>query len=246
MNLLVDIGNTRIKWAQQFASELAMHNGCLYHKSGLKESLRQCWSELPKPEKVYVSNVGGERTAIEISELLAGLWDINPVFLSVTQKAAGVTNAYDDIRQLGIDRWLAMIAAWNSYHSSVCVIDCGTAITVDVVNASGQHLGGYIVPGLSLMANSLNNTQQIDSSLNQSLSLTLGQNTKDCISNGALMTVTALISQVFNTIRHEHGAGTKCIITGGSADEVCRYIELDIVYDPHLVIGGIALMSAYL
>ena len=244
MNLLVDIGNTRIKWAQQSALELASYGACLYNKSDLKESPGQSWSELSRPEKVYISNVGGEQTASEISELLFGLWEIKPVFLSVTQQALGVTNGYDDARQLGIDRWLAIIAAWNNYQSTVCVIDCGTAITVDVVTTSGQHLGGYIVPGLSLMTDSLNRqTQQIDSSVNQTPSLALGRNTKDCISNGALMTVTALISGQFAKVRHEHGMDTKCIISGGFAGELSKFLELDIVHDPHLVLNGIALMS---
>ena len=125
---------------------------------------------------------------------IQSLWGITAICLSVSRQAGGVMNAYDDIDQLGVDRWLTIIAAWNRYRSAVCIVDCGTALTLDVVSASGQHAGGFIVPGLTLMGDVLNRqTQQINASLDQKLSLELGRNTRECISNGAVMAITSLM-----------------------------------------------------
>ncbi len=244
MSLLIDIGNSRIKWAQHTGANLHTFEACSYSSTSLNDSLKPAWSDLAKPDKVYVANVAGEKIAVEISDLLDSLWNITPVFLAVEQEALGLTNAYDDAGQLGIDRWLAMISAWNKYHSLLCVVDCGTALTLDVVMASGQHVGGYIVPGLSLMTDTLNRqTQQIDSSRNQHASLEPGRNTLDCVSNGALLAITSLIKDANEMLMNKHGSDSTCIITGGYAEEIVTSLEIDYIHDPHLVLNGMALMS---
>ncbi len=243
MNLLVDIGNSRIKWAQQSEAGLQPYSACTYDEANPLESLESCWHKLSRPRQVYVSNVAGKKIADEISACLDRLWAMTPVFLSVSRQAAGVMNGYDDINQLGVDRWLAMIAAWNRYQSPVCVVDCGTAMTIDVVRASGQHAGGVIVPGLSLMSSVLNSqTQQIDSSLNPELSTALGQNTRDCVSNGALISTISLIKYMLERVMSEHGKSSRCIITGGYAEEIQGFLEFDYDYDPNLVLNGMALL----
>jgi len=243
MNLLVDIGNSRIKWAQQSAAGLQSHCACAYNDTNLLESVERYWHILPRPRQVYIANVAGAEIASQMSTCVDSLWTMTPTFLSVSQAAAGVINGYDDISQLGIDRWLAMIAAWNHYQSSVCVVDCGTALTIDVVSASGQHAGGFIVPGLSLMSAALSSqTQQINSALNPELSLEPGQNTRDCVSNGALMSTISLIKHVLDKVMAEHGKSSRCIITGGYAEEIQRFLKFECDFDPNLVLNGMALI----
>ncbi len=244
MNLLVDIGNSRVKWAQQSDTCLQLHGACFYNKDLLRESIAPHWGSLSRPEQVLIANVAGDRIANEVSAYLHSKWGITPTFLSVARKATGVTNAYEHISQLGIDRWLAMIAAWNRYQSALCIVDCGTALTVDVVMASGQHAGGFIVPGLSLMKDVLNShTQQINAVLERSPSLELGCTTEDCISNGALMAVTSLILQVLARVSAAYGEDSRCIMTGGYAEEIKTVLAADIDYDPHLVLNGIAITT---
>jgi len=243
MNLLVDIGNSRIKWAQQVGGSLQAYSACIHEGARQLGSLDRCWRKLSRPRQVYISNVAGKGIAGEISACLDRLWAITPVFLSVSQQAAGVTNGYEECRQLGIDRWLAMIAAWNRYQAPVCVVDCGTALTIDVVLVSGQHAGGFIVPGLSLMSAALNSqTQQIDAPLNPKLSLDLGHNTRECVSNGALMSTISLIKHVLERVMSEHGKSSRCIITGGYAEEIQSFLEFDYDCDPNLVLNGMALL----
>ncbi len=202
------------------------------------------FENMPKPDRVFVSNVAGEKIARELSAYLDNKWSILPTYLEVRGEAAGVTNAYDDFTQLGIDRWLAMIAAWNYYRTAVCIVDCGTALTADVVTASGHHQGGYIVPGLKLMAEVLNNrTEQINYMTACNASLKLGRDTSECISNGALAAVAALIDAMFDEVVREHGSDSHCIITGGYAEDIIRSLKVDIDYDAHLVLNGIATLT---
>lgn len=244
MKLLVDIGNSRIKWAQLYGASLNSCDACSFNKNEPVRALRQSWDALPTPTQVFISNVAGQSVANELSAFVDSLWAITPTFLSVSREAAGVMNGYDDISQLGVDRWLAMISAWNSYKSSVCVVDCGTALTLDVVTVSGRHVGGFIVPGLSLMSDVLNNqTEQINSPPSYKPSLEPGRNTRDCISHGALMAMTSFITNVFNNVIREHGKDSRCIITGGNAEELKILLEADFDYDANLVLNGIALLS---
>ena len=126
-----------------------------YDRGSLPEILKGRWQGLPVPQRVCVANVCGAEVAADISSFTTGQWQIEPVYARVKEAAAGVTNAYPDVSQLGIDRWLALIAAWNKYHAPVCVAGCGTAVTLDVVDGDGYHLGGLIFPGLRLMQQSL-------------------------------------------------------------------------------------------
>ncbi len=241
MNLLIDIGNSRVKWAQQLNEGLQSCDACCYEKGKLLESFVPALANISKPDRIIVSNVAGEKIARELSGYLDSKWSVLPVYLEVRDGAAGVTIAYDDITQLGMDRWLTMLAAWNYYRKAVCIVDCGTALTVDVVTAAGHHQGGYIVPGLKLMSDALHSrTQQINSIFDGNASLKLGRNTSECISNGALAAVSALIDAVFDEVIREHGSDSHCIITGGYAEDIRRSLSADVDYDAHLVLNGIA------
>ncbi|MFT5350841.1 MAG: type III pantothenate kinase, partial [Gammaproteobacteria bacterium] len=133
MKFLVDIGNSRIKWAQYRHNSLRSCDACAYDKGHLIGSIDPYWRELSRPTQVFVSNVAGDALATEISAYVDKIWSMTPIYLLVDKEAAGVINGYDDSSQLGIDRWLAMIAARASYQSALCIVDCGTALTVDVI-----------------------------------------------------------------------------------------------------------------
>ncbi len=244
MKLLIDIGNSRVKWAQQINGELQSCDACPYENDALPESFDPVTHDLSKPDQVIVSNVAGEKIAGELSRYINNRWFISPAYLEVSEEAAGVRNAYGDTTQLGIDRWLAMIAAWNCYRRAVCVIDCGTALTVDVVSVSGQHQGGYIVPGLNLMSDTLNSrTRQINTTTDGSASLQLGRSTSECINNGALAAVVTLIEVVFDDVKRGHGEDSRCVITGGYAEKIRHFLTSGVDYDAHLVLNGMAVLT---
>lgn len=243
MRLLIDIGNSRIKWVAQADRGSESYDACCYEHGRLQQALLPAMRDLQLPEQVYVANVAGAGIAGELDDYLANRWSIKPAYLQVSAAAAGVVNAYEDFGQLGIDRWLAMIAAWNRLGRALCVVDCGTACTMDLVADTGRHLGGYILPGLQLMSEALNRrTQQIKTPPSPIASLQPGRNTAACISNGALASNVALVRNVYDELRQQYGDDSCCIITGGRGEEVYRALAINSAYDPHLVLKGMSVL----
>ena len=135
----LDIGNTRTKWR------------CGALAGALPAP------ELPalpaKPRRVRIANVGGDRGALAAT--VRRSYGVSAEFAVVTPTLGGVRCGYRQPEQLGIDRWLATVAAWRQTRTATVVVAAGTAITVDFVAADGRHLGGYIAPGLALLAAAL-------------------------------------------------------------------------------------------
>ena len=113
MNLYVDIGNSRIKWAQANSELIHSYDSYFYNKDNIIDRVESTWKILPRPDQVFISNVAGEVVANIISSYIENSWSISATFLSVSKEAVGVINGYNEINQLGIDRWLAIIAGWK-------------------------------------------------------------------------------------------------------------------------------------
>jgi type III pantothenate kinase len=132
----VDIGSSRIKLVTgngAFSNEASFS----YEFETLAEKLSIALKNYSKPGRVLVANVAGEVVAEVFQNYCMNTWSITPEFLAVKPEWGGINNAYKNPQQLGIDRWLIMIAAWDKYKSDVCVVDCGTAITVDILTREG-------------------------------------------------------------------------------------------------------------
>ncbi|MFQ5660664.1 MAG: type III pantothenate kinase [Gammaproteobacteria bacterium] len=241
MNFLVDIGNSRLKWACLTGSKLQNHGSIEYTPKGLTDVLSGHWQGCPVPRQVSISSVAGEEVAKGISAVVKRLWNIHPVFARVERERCGVVNAYRDVTQLGIDRWLAMIAAWNRYLAPVCVVDCGTAITIDGVSAGGRHLGGLIIPGLELMQKSLiNRAQGIKADIGFEPELAFGRSTPECLGNGAGYAVASLIDRVAGDLETGQGGSLCRVITGGHAEFINGLLLHKFDYHPDLVLNGLA------
>ena len=242
MNLLVDIGNSGIKWAS-FRRALEP-GGVIRLAPPLDEGLATAWGGLEKPAGVFVSNVAGDAVAAEITRYCLGSWSVEPVFLKVTRECNGLVNAYADAGQLGIDRWLAMVAAWSRCQTGVCVVDCGSAVTLDIIQEEGRHLGGYLLPGAWLMQEALvANTDGIRARPGPPSGSEPGTGTESCLRNGTYLAVAALIDRVVSNCRRRHGDGLRCFITGGGAGPVMGLLSVSFDHDPDLVLEGIAIAA---
>ena len=151
MKLLIDIGNSRIKWVCLRDNNLENPAVMAYKDRDPEELFARLLQSDAAPEQVYIANVGGVDIGTSLAAAIGSKWNLTPVFAVVEPEFAGLTHTYRDISQLGIDRWLAMIAAWTRYRSPVCIVSCGTAVTVDGVSDSGAHLGGLIIPGVNMI-----------------------------------------------------------------------------------------------
>ena len=246
MILLLDIGNTRIKWAtlvdhrlgQQFA---VVHTG--QPASAIGQVFDAAIADRHPPTRVVVSNVGGDAIETLCSNAGNQRFGFAPEFLRASRVSAGVTSAYLEPAKLGVDRWLAMIGGFSIVRGTVCVVSVGTAMTIDVVDAAGQHLGGVIAPGPTLMRESLlRNTSDIaprmqDATPSESI---LANHTQAAVINGCQHALAALIDRVLREAHRRTGETPKVLITGGALTSLVSFVEPahEIVED--LVLRGMA------
>ena len=244
MNLLVDIGNSRIKWAQHNATGLSGHHAVFYDKSDVTTMLDTEWKTLSAPSRILVSNVAGKKVADKLSHWTVKHWQVKPEFVKVMNTAYGVKNAYADISQLGIDRWLVVIATWHKYHSAACIVDCGTAITVDGLSNKGQHLGGMIIPGREIMQQALSQrTRGIPEPGDIKVNSGFADNTAQGVIAGCRTAIVALIDRVVHEMQSKFNGKLTCVITGGGTEDIINLLSDEFINEPHLVLQGLTLMA---
>ena len=244
MNLLVDIGNSRIKWARHNAGGLSVHHAVFYDKSDFINSFDTEWKALSAPNRILISNVAGIKVKNKLSGWTVKHWQVKPEFAEVTNTAYGVKNTYAEISQLGIDRWLAVIATWHKYHSAACIVDCGTAITVDGLSDAGWHLGGLIIPGREIMQEALfQRTHGISEPGDVKVKLGFADNTAQGVTTGCRMAIVALIDRVVHDMQSKFNRKLTRVITGGGAEDIIDLLSDEFIHEPHLVLEGLALMA---
>jgi type III pantothenate kinase len=238
MKLLVDMGNSSIKWASLEGEELSEQQWIPYNN----DSLTQAWLKLLVPTQIVISNVASVEKVELIKNWIKLHWRLQANFIKSTHYQCGVKNAYDNPEQLGVDRWLALLAAHKLEKGTVCVVDCGTAITLDVLSANGNHQGGLIMPGLTTMHNALLSNTDLLTYLNKNTYSPqqgfLAQNTHNGISLGSLYAVIGLLEYVKNTFAKQ-GNPLKLILTGGSVPALKPFLQKPYFYIPDLVLQGL-------
>ncbi len=241
MKILVDIGNSRVKWATLDKGGIGESQNFLRGKTGIKAALNKAWKSLTDIDAVYVANVGGNKLSEQLSEWTEKHWQLQPIFITTEQKRFGVTNGYEEPEKLGIDRWLSLIAARQHAREAQCVIDCGTAMTIDIVTRTGQHQGGMIMPGLSLMRASLAaNTDALTEAQDEQEFKTLATNTFSAIQAGTLYSVSATLERIIADLNESFSNKIRFIITGGDAGHLLPMLPEDIHHYPDIVLKGLA------
>ena len=208
MTILIDIGNTAVKW-QLRESEQATDIG----RGDVSQLM--LWLEslgnLPS-QQVAVSCVRDDEFAGELSDALVQLGCSNVVFAESAATHAGVTNAYSNPSSLGVDRWLAVLALKSRGHESGIVVDVGTACTIDVLEKN-WHVGGFILPGPKLACEALvANTDKIRYSTEPPAALEPGSDTGACVVSGAWLTIVGAVKEI--TTRYPH---CPLFLAGGAA-----------------------------
>jgi len=244
MNLLVDIGNSRIKWRTLDQDQAGVMQAVIYDKDDTGVCLDTHWRDLQPPESVWVANVAGAGVDRQLRNWINARWRSEIHFATVTREAGGVRNAYSNTGTLGVDRWLALIAARHKYGAA-CIVDCGTAVTIDGLDAGGRHLGGLIIPGSAMMQASLvTATSGIPAPTGAGAGDGLADNTAQAVRNGCTLAIAALIDRSAAAMKSEMQDGLTCVITGGGAGEILPLLQTGFVHDPQLVLEGLAVMAA--
>ncbi|MBW8191659.1 type III pantothenate kinase [Neiella marina] len=155
-------------------------------------------------------------------------------------QAFGVTNGYHDHTLLGVDRWLGLIGARQLTKQACVIVDAGTAVTVDAMDASGYHLGGWIVPGLQMMQESLTQRSEKLHVHKQQRASGFGLSTSDAIQLGALSAIAGAITQAMKLIAlPDHESQGQLILTGGDADKLASFMDVEVFMRPDLVFTGL-------
>ncbi|WP_455205420.1 type III pantothenate kinase [Kaarinaea lacus] len=250
MHLLVDVGNSSIKWnvydsdSQSFllAPQSVLHQG-----DDLTGLLKSQWQPIEGISAVVIANVAGEAIAKVITGWIVSNWQITPRFIHTEKSAHGVINGYRDYRQLGVDRWLALLAAHKlKPNHDIGIISCGTATTVDAVTANGEHLGGLIAPGRNIMRISLQQkTQGIDDIAPAEPPNLLGNDTKSCVNSGVFNATVGFVNQIIDELgkTFEDGKEHYIFITGGDVQYLLPHLNQDVHFEPELVLKGLALFA---
>ena len=246
MILLIDIGNTRIKWARLERGVLGEQSAAPHVNWTAAEFIDAVLKPEPRAQRVLVSNVGGARMETVAKTAILQEWQIEAQFVQSTAAAGGVRNGYVDPGKLGVDRWLAVIGANAIQHSAACVVSVGTAMTIDGVDAMGRHLGGVIVPGPDLMVSSLlKNTSGIAQRAEQGSTKdgVFADNTLGAVMQGATHAGAALIEHAVEAMRKQVGEMPALLLTGGASARVAPALKIPHKTVPDLVLRGLAVLA---
>jgi type III pantothenate kinase len=237
MLLCLDCGNTRLKWGM-IDDASPGHHWLAQGAMPLAEISRlpHAIAALPHPRQMIACNVASNEahTALEKNAKIIGA----PLFWSESRAAqCGVTNGYEQPAQLGADRWAALIGARQMHSGPGLVVNCGTATTVDMIDANGIFRGGIILPGVDLMRASLaQRTARLP--LADGEFRALPRNTRDAIDSGCRLATAGAIERMFALIGQEPDA--VCLLSGGAAGSVATLLDIPLRRIDNLVLEGLA------
>ena len=253
MILLLDVGNTRMKWAWLDGAIMSPARAVRHHgaPAAWAEDLAEWQSELAaegkSPERIVVSNVAGGTFARLLggwSKAHLGLW---PEFVSSRAAQCGVTSGYATPAMLGVDRWLGLIAAHRLAPGAACIVNAGTAVTVDVLAADGRHFGGFILPGIQLMQEALyGRTGNVAAAAESEPARTgglYGINTAGAIESGIHLALSALTERACEDLVERSGGPVRLLLTGGDALHLKNTLRRPVEIVPDLVLAGLAIVA---
>jgi type III pantothenate kinase len=244
--LLVDIGNTRVKWATLRGERQGSMQAAEHENSGL--ALRALVRGAPRDvDRVLVVSVVGEELSRVLDAATRRRFGITPEYIGSSRRAHGVTNSYRDTWRLGADRWVSAIGAHGLARGRTAVIaNVGTALTIDVVTASGKHRGGAIAPGPATMVESLLSgtvgIRRRASGNRASVKSLFATDTASALAAGSVFAAAAFIDRALFEAR-TLGSKPVLMLTGGAAPALKRYLRSPAREVPDLVLRGLAVFA---
>ncbi len=256
--LLLDAGNTRLKWALCEHGQFVQHGVFTYKWAALHTQFQSQWGELVgigAITKLVLCNVAGEQLESSLCEWWGSyclkekvLQETNPLTIDTVQAQAhafGVQCAYRQPLQLGADRWAALVATRHYIDGACCVITCGTALTIDVLSAEGVHRGGLIAPGMALMHQSLLETaaqiEVVHDVMNTSIFC--AQDTASAVQAGIMAATAGAVYQVLQQCREYGQPAPVCIVTGGNAQLLLPALPANSLHKTEWVLKGLAIIA---
>jgi type III pantothenate kinase len=236
--LLLDVGNTRLKWALDENGRLGRvvaraHAG---NPAALVAALPH-----QRPAAIWIASVVGRGVDARLAAALRARYGIAPRFAAVQKRRDGLTVAYREPQRLGVDRWLALLAGWKRVGGAFCVGGCGTALTFDAVDARGRHRGGIIAPGLRAAQTAVRQSTRFGLAVLEARYRSgLGRDPESCVRQGALHAAAGALER----LAARCCANAPRLLTGGDAPILRRALGAGWQVDPHLVLEGLCVLAA--
>ena len=237
--LIFDVGNTRLKWAAVESTKqpsdqqkkLWDYSGSINtqslnspeHRAELADYISKT---LPKPDAIAFSCVAGKEAIHQLQSLFPQWQDIQWKQLSGDSAFDGMRTLYQDPSKLGSDRWSAIIGARSLSKANALIINAGTATTIDLLGSNGVHYGGWILPGLSLMHQSLEaNTAQLPLVVRNASEQGFGTSTKEAIVGGCDAAQIGAIQYALDLAKQMNVPIEKIWLDGGNAKTLMNQIQ---------------------
>ncbi|MGI9133731.1 MAG: type III pantothenate kinase [Rhodoferax sp.] len=248
--LALDIGNTRLKWAQYAApapGSTLLAQGAEFLEN--IDKLANCaWSGLTPPRHILGCIVAAEAIKLRLQEQME-VWDVAPQWVVASEAEAGVRNGYDYPTRLGADRWVAMIGAYHRMLARgaprpLVVVMVGTAVTVEAIDATGKFLGGLILPGHGIMLRALE-------SGTAGLHVPTGEvrnfptNTSDALTSGGTYAIAGAVERMLQHVRAHCNAEPLCTMTGGAGWKMAPSMSIPFELVDNLIFDGLLQMAAH-
>jgi len=242
--LVIDVGNSRMKWG------LTGPHGWgalgVTPNSDIGTLALRDWHSLPRPVRAVGVNVAGEAARVRVEGQLTR-WRLVPEWLTASKSACGVTNNYARPSQLGADRWASLIAAWQRssvtelFPPACVVVNAGTAVTIDVLDAEGMFRGGLILPGMRLMLQALaENTAALKAVPGDFRAFP--DNTADALHSGAMQAICGAVEQMRRQI-DTNPAQVRVYLAGGAANEIAPHLSPPVEVVDNLVLEGVLALA---
>lgn len=241
---LVDIGNSRIKWARHKGGMFSTGTPFPTDAGRLAASLDSLWLRMDQPSAVYVSNVAGPDSAAELERWVHDRWGIAVHFAQSAARHGCVSNGYTTPEQLGVDRWLGLLGLQRNHVLPACLVDCGTAITADVLDAEGRHRGGVIAPGMATMRRALHqDTHALGWAQSQPTSGAFGRDTVSGIALGGALACAGLVEKFLAASNEALQQPVRLVMTGGEAALIGHHLSMPYCPDETIVLSGLLTLA---
>jgi type III pantothenate kinase len=239
--LLIDLGNTRFKWALAASGAWQVRGSFAHVDVPIAPALEREWAELPRVDAIVVASVAPLALDVEIEAFARQRFGVAPEFVRSPAVALGVRNAYAEPQRLGVDRFLGLAAIHARAARAQVLIGVGTAMTLDALDADGTHLGGWILPSPALMrASVLARTARVG--VSDGMLVEFATNTADALHSGALHAASGAVERFVANTARELGTWPEAVVTGGGADELAPLLPGAERRDD-LVLEGLALWA---
>jgi len=237
--LQLDVGNSGAKWRLLQQGRVAARGRLLADDEQSRAALLDC---TPVPQQIWVASVAGPEAEAALGGMLAGRWGVEPWFARSTGRCGAVHNSYREPARMGVDRWLAMLASWQRVQGRVCVVDAGSALTVDLLSDSGRHEGGYIIPGPTLMERALlQDTGRVRFAEEADYDLSPGASTAEAVRHGIALAQAGALALAMD---RAGVAPTRVLFCGGWGETLMGLLARGGEYLPDLVFEGLEILAA--